>query len=91
MMFEWDKAKNRANIEKHGIDFEDACRIFHYSVLEKIDHRRDYGETRIRVLGMMDCEIVHLVYVLRNGNYRIISARKARKDERRKYRDTFAF
>jgi uncharacterized DUF497 family protein len=28
MEFEWDEAKNRLNIEKHGIDFSDAVAIF---------------------------------------------------------------
>jgi uncharacterized protein len=34
--FEWDAAKNRANIAKHGINFEDAIEIFAGQVLEKI-------------------------------------------------------
>ena len=42
--FEWDVAKNAANVAKHGIDFDDAVRIFEGPVLEQIDNRRDYGE-----------------------------------------------
>ncbi len=37
MAFEWDAAKNAANIAKHGIDFEDAIRIFEGPVLQKAD------------------------------------------------------
>jgi hypothetical protein len=37
MAFEWDAAKNAANIAKHGIDFDDAIRIFDGPVLEKAD------------------------------------------------------
>jgi hypothetical protein len=41
MAFEWEAAKNSANIAKHGIDFDDAIRIFEGLVLESIDGRRD--------------------------------------------------
>jgi hypothetical protein len=44
MAFEWDAAKNTANLAKHGIDFHDAVRIFEGPVLEKTDRRQDYGE-----------------------------------------------
>ena len=44
MAFEWDTAKNVANIAKHGIDFEDAIRIFEGPVLESPDERREYGD-----------------------------------------------
>ncbi|WP_089718145.1 BrnT family toxin [Candidatus Entotheonella palauensis] len=47
MEFEWDPAKNNRNITHHGIDFEDARRIFDGLVLERIDDRFDYGEERI--------------------------------------------
>ncbi len=49
--FEWDAAKNAANVAKHGINFEDAARIFEGPVLEQIDIRRDYGEERIIAFG----------------------------------------
>jgi len=41
MGFEWDAAKNAANMAKHGIDFDDAVRIFDGPVLEKVDQRRN--------------------------------------------------
>jgi uncharacterized protein len=46
MEFEWDEAKNRQNIAKHGIDFADARRIFDKPVLLRPDDRKDYGENR---------------------------------------------
>lgn len=51
--FEWDAAKNAANIAKHRIDFNDAARIFEGPVLEQIDNRRDYGEERVAVTGVV--------------------------------------
>jgi len=40
MAFEWDAAKQTANLAKHGIDFRDAVQMFEGPVLEKIDRRR---------------------------------------------------
>ena len=45
--FEWDPAKEEKNIRERGIDFTMASQIWGRPVLEKIDNRRDYGETRI--------------------------------------------
>jgi len=46
MCFEWDEAKNTANIRKHGIDFADAIDIFNHPMLAILDEREDYGEER---------------------------------------------
>ena len=47
MEFEWDSVKNQRNIEKHGIDFTEAVRIFERPMPTVVDDRRDYGEKRI--------------------------------------------
>ena len=62
MAFEWDTAKNAANIAKHGIDFEDAIRIFEGPVLESPDERHDYGEVRIIAFGVVDARELAVVY-----------------------------
>jgi uncharacterized protein len=46
MKFEWDEAKNRANIRKHGFDFADAEEMFRGVLVVDPDTREDYGETR---------------------------------------------
>ena len=46
MGFEWDEDKNRFNIEKHGISFEEAVRVFDDIHLSRLDTREDYGEVR---------------------------------------------
>ena len=46
MKFEWDDARNRASIAKHGIDFADAVRIFEGIVVTDADKRFPYGEVR---------------------------------------------
>ena len=47
MELEWNLIKNQRNIEKHGIDFTDAVRIFEHPTLEVVDNRRDgHGRRR---------------------------------------------
>ena len=86
MNFEWDAMKNEANITKHGVGFGEATGIFHGRVLERLDSRRDYGETRIIATGIAEGRELVVVYTRRGEVRRIISARKANQNERRAYR-----
>ena len=85
MEFEWDEAKRQANILKHGIDFVDAIAIFSGRVEESEDRRRDYGERRFLATGDADGSILRLVFTWRGSRRRIISARRAKRYERRAY------
>ncbi len=88
MGFEWDEAKNHANIRKHGIDFETARRIFDGPILTWCDSRKDYGEERHLAVGRVDSEaIVVVVWTNRAGRIRLISARPASRKERQAYHD----
>lgn len=51
MEFEWDEAKRRSNLEKHGVDFIDAALVLANAPLILEDTRRDYGEQRCLALG----------------------------------------
>jgi uncharacterized DUF497 family protein len=86
MDFEWDEAKNRANIRKHGIAFEMAQLIFKSTFFTTLDFRHTYGEDRFISIGKID-DIVVLVVVHtdRNERTRIISARPASRKERQAY------
>jgi uncharacterized DUF497 family protein len=85
MEIEWDNNKAASNLIKHKIDFEDAKNIFlDANRLEKED-KRDYDETRIQVIGMVNQVVLFVVYTKRNGRYSIISARRANKNEQRQY------
>jgi uncharacterized protein len=87
MRFEWDAAKNAANVVKHAVSFQDAIRIFEGPVLEMLDRRRDYGEERIIAIGMLDDLELTVVYTMRGYSRRIISARRAHHRERKAYRE----
>ena len=86
MNFEWDEDKNRLNIEKHGISFEEAVLVFDDVHLSRVDTHEDYGEVRNITIGMMAGTIVAVVvHTDREDAIRIMSARKANKRERSDY------
>jgi uncharacterized DUF497 family protein len=83
MLFERNESKRQANLAKHLIDFQDATRIFDGPVFEKVQRRHD--EDRMLAISLMeDVEIV-VIYVVRRNYRRIISARRAHRDERQDY------
>ena len=85
-MFEWDESKNRQNLAKHGIAFEDVLSVFaNREALMLEDKRRDYGEPRYVVLCPLQDVLVHVTYTLRGGKIRLISARRASRREKRDY------
>lgn len=81
MQFEWDEAKHRQNLAQRGIGFDDGAMIFASEVVEHVDDRRDYGELRIRAIGMSGDGLLHLVYTRRGDVRRIISVRRANRKE----------
>jgi uncharacterized DUF497 family protein len=64
---EWDEAKRRANIEKHGIDFVDAVEIFAGQFIETEDRRRDYGERRYRAVGQLGEQIIQVAHMAKRA------------------------
>jgi uncharacterized DUF497 family protein len=88
--FEWDEEKRKANIAKHGVDFQYAALIFEGPILSRPDHRVDYGEERLISLGMVEDECFVVVHTERSGCTRIISAWKGGTDERRYYAEGLA-
>jgi len=82
--FEWDKNKNTNNIKKHGIAFPDAAKIFLRPRLEQRSDRK--GEKRFITIGEVNNRIIAVIYTKRGNKIRIISARKARKNEEKEFR-----
>ena len=81
MSYEWDERKRRANVKKHGIDFIDIPEVFDGDVVILPDERFDYGESRFIVIGILKSQVIVVAYTERGENIRIISARKATKNE----------
>jgi hypothetical protein len=88
MKFEWDSRKSKANLQKHGLSFDEAKEIFFGKILTKQDSRNDYGEDRYISIGAIEENIaVVVVHTDRAEITRIISARLANKTERKTYYD----
>jgi len=86
MNFEWDENKNVTNIRKHKIDFIDVPHVFENAMLIDYDNTQDYGEERWIGIGLLLNIVVVVVFTERNNNtIRIISARKANRNERKRY------
>lgn len=87
MDYEWDAAKAAENRRKHGIDFVDSIpAIEDPNRLEETDSRFEYGEQRIRVIGMAEGNILFVVTTQRDERTcRIISARRATRYEQDRY------
>lgn len=91
MDFDWHPAKAEANLRKHGISFEDAVRVFvDAERIETYDGRETYGEDRWKTIGFAAPALLAVVYTVRDQDgevIRLISARKADKNERTQYRE----
>ena len=82
--FEWDEKKRTRNLAKHGIDFEDATEVFYGEALVSRSNRKN--EERWIALGEVEGRIIAVVYTWRKSALRLISARRASKNEATEYR-----
>ena len=85
MRFEWDEAKRQLNLRRHRIDFVDAVEVFQVETVTVIDDRYEYGEMRFLTLGLVNGIVVAVSHTENGDVIRIISARKAQKDEEIRY------
>ena len=85
MQFEWDEAKRRANLEKHGLDFADLGEFDWATDVVFIDDRRNYGEVRYTALALFLAEVHSVTFTRRGARVRIISFRRASRKELRRY------
>ena len=92
MEFEWDENKRQITLLERGIDFIDGILIWDDPFLqERIDTRRNYGETRYQTIGKSSLGILFVVYTVRIYDAgrpinRIISVRPAKKMDIEQYK-----
>ena len=88
----FDRAKDAANVAKHGVSLTDASGFQWDTAVVWPDTRQDYGETRMVALGYIGLRIMALVFVDRPPEKpierRIISLRKANSREVKRYAET---
>ena len=78
--FEYDLLKSASNLQKHGIDFEEAQRLWQDPFLIEVSARSS-DEQRSLVIGLIDRRHWSAVITYRDDNIRIISVRGARETE----------
>jgi uncharacterized protein len=84
MEFEWDDAKAASNLAKHGVSFEEAKRVF--DDLYRLEFfKPEGGEDRFVVIGTSGAKLLAVIHTERGSKIRIISARKATRDEKKAY------
>jgi uncharacterized DUF497 family protein len=87
-MLEWDEAKRLKNIQRRGLDFEDADLMFDGRPVTTAASRRN-SEDRFVSTAEIDGKLYTIVWTWRGENQRIISFRRASYGEERTYRQIF--
>ena len=87
MRITFDETKRQKTLAERGLDFADAAKVFAGFHLTRSDDRFAYGEDRLITVGLLDGAVVILVWTERPDGRRIISMRKADRDERRGYEE----
>ena len=88
MGYEWDPAKARQNLRKHGVDFADAVTVLEDDAALTIRDPFSEQEQRWITLGMDAFgRLLVVVYTWRGDRIRLISARLATPRERRQYEE----
>lgn len=88
MAYQWDSAKARRNLQKHGVDFADVAGVFEDDRALTIEDPSSEDEQRWVSIGM-DClgRVLVVVYTWRGDTIRVISARPATPRERQQYEE----
>ncbi len=86
MEYEWDPNKETANVTKPNISFNRAILVFldPHMFAEEVT-RPEFGERRFKAVGMIESRLITVIFTDRDAKRRIISARRARTNERIKY------
>jgi hypothetical protein len=90
LKFAWDAKKAKANLDKHGVSFEEARSVFYDEhAIEFYDDEHSVWEDRFLLLGLsfqLRLLLVCHCYREAEGVIRIVSARKATATESKHYR-----
>jgi uncharacterized protein len=83
MDVEHDPEKDAINLAKHGVSLALGVIVLENSIGEVVDDRRDYGEARINAFGLVEGRLFVCTYTMRGKVNRLISVRKASRQEQR--------
>jgi len=82
MEFEFDENKSKINLEKHGIDFIEAQKLFESENFSFSFAKNIKGEDRYITSSFIKDKCWSGIFTIRNGKIRIISVRRCRKNEK---------
>ena len=85
MPFEWDEAKQRANLIKHGVDFAEVADFDWDQEWVRADTRNDFGELRLTAMAPIGERVHVMVFTIRRTRLRLISLRRANTKETLRY------
>jgi hypothetical protein len=86
MRFLYDAAKAAANVRKHGVMFADAEGVLQDPLAVTIEDPDSQGEHRYVAIGLGSLgDLLVVIYAERGEEYRLISARRATRKERKAY------
>ena len=89
MEITFDPLKRERTLALRGLDFVRAAEVFAGATVTLQDNRRDYQELRLITVGVLDHQMVILVWTPRDGGRRIISMRHANGREQCRYQHRF--
>ena len=85
MRLTFDPAKNDRNIAERGLSFDRVADLEWETAVSIEDTRKDYGERRVRVLGLIGARLHVVVITMRKNAMHVISFRKANRKEVKRY------
>ena len=85
MQFSYDEAKNKTNVQKHGVALSEAKLLEWDLLISTHDARRDYGEVRTVGFTSIADRLYCVVFTDRGDTRHIISLRKANNREKAYY------
>ncbi len=85
MIFEYYEHKSSINKEKHGIDFQEAQKLWEDPYAFELPSPQSEDEERFLVLGKIDSKNYTAIITYRDKNIRIISVRRSRDKEKKLY------
>ncbi len=81
MRYTWHEPKRQKNLNRHGLDFAEAEKVFAGPIFTFEDDRVAYGEQRWVTIGLLGGDVVVIVHTETEEEIRIISMRKVTKNE----------
>jgi len=85
MIFEYNEHKSSINKEKHGINFQEAQKLWEDPYAFELPSPQSENEERFLVLGKIDSKNYTAIITYRDKNIRIISVRRSRDKEKKLY------